>query len=138
MRSPGKRIEGGGYDLKLQANLLKHAGIDLAGKWLDIALMHYLVDPEKSHAVDILSRSYLNIELDEMPADTGTGSLFDEVPEAGENVRSREAAALVLLGRKVRETFRDRLSKSAFRPGRRPDREIRRSSSPGMSSDYLR
>lgn len=97
-----------GYDLKLQANLLKHAGIDLAGKWLDIALMHYLVDPEKSHAVDILSRSYLNIELDEAPADTGTGSLFDEAPEAAENVRSREAAALVLLGRKIREELADR------------------------------
>ena len=97
-----------GYDLKLQANLLKHAGIDLAGKWLDIALMHYLVDPEKSHAVDILSRSYLNIELDEAPTDTGTGSLFDEAPEAAENVRSREAAALVLLGRKVREELADR------------------------------
>ena len=97
-----------GYDLKLQANLLKHAGIDLTGKWLDIALMHYLVDPEKSHAVDILSRSYLNIELDEAPADTGTGSLFDEAPEAAENVRSREAAALVLLGRKVREELADR------------------------------
>ena len=97
-----------GYDLKLQANLLCHAGIDLAGRWLDIALMHYLVDPEKSHAVDILSRSYLNIELDETPADTGTGSLFDEAPEAGENVRSREAAALVLLGRKVREELADR------------------------------
>jgi len=97
-----------GYDLKLQANLLKHAGIDLAGKWLDIALMHYLVDPEKSHAVDILSRSYLNIELDEAPAETSTGSLFDEAPEAGENVRSREAAALVLLGRKIREELADR------------------------------
>ena len=97
-----------GYDLKLQANLLKHAGIDLAGKWLDIALMHYLVDPEKSHAVDILSRSYLNIELDEAPTDTGTGSLFDEAPEAAENVRSREAAALVLLGRKIREELADR------------------------------
>ncbi|MBR3387718.1 MAG: DNA polymerase I [Bacteroidales bacterium] len=97
-----------GYDLKLQANLLCHAGIDLAGRWLDIALMHYLVDPEKSHAVDILSRSYLNIELDEAPANPGTGSLFDEAPEAGENVRSREAAALVLLGRKVREELADR------------------------------
>ncbi|MBR5256915.1 MAG: DNA polymerase I [Bacteroidales bacterium] len=97
-----------GYDLKLQANLLHHAGIDLQGKWYDIALMHYLVDPEKSHAVDILSRSYLNIELEEMPADAGTGSLFDEAPEADENVRSREAAALVLLGRKVREELGDR------------------------------
>ena len=98
-----------GYDLKLQANLLAHAGINLAGKWLDIALMHYLVDPEKSHAVDILSRSYLNIELEEAPAEAGTGSLFDEAPEAGESSRSREAAALVLLGRKVREELGERM-----------------------------
>ncbi len=90
-----------GYDLKLQANLLAHAGIDLQGKWCDIELMHYLVDPEKSHAVEILSRSYLNVELEEVTAETGTGSLFDEVPDASENSRSREAAALVQLGQRI-------------------------------------
>ncbi|MBQ6762185.1 MAG: DNA polymerase I [Bacteroidales bacterium] len=90
-----------GYDLKLQANLLAHAGIGLQGKWCDIELMHYLVDPEKSHAVEILSRSYLNVELEEVPAETGTGSLFDEVPDASENSRSREAAALVQLGQRI-------------------------------------
>ena len=98
-----------GYDLKLQANLLAHAGIALEGKWYDIALMHYLVDPEKSHAVDILSRSYLDIELEEAPAETGTGSLFDETPEEKANSRAREAAALVLLGQKVQEELGDRM-----------------------------
>ena len=56
-----------GYDLKLQANLLAHAGITLEGRWYDIPLMHYLIDPEKSHAVDILARSYLNVELPRRP-----------------------------------------------------------------------
>ncbi|MBQ3439467.1 MAG: DNA polymerase I [Bacteroidales bacterium] len=97
-----------GYDLKLQANLLDHAGIALQGKWHDIALMHYLVDPEKSHAVDILSRSYLNVELEEAPAEVSTGSLFDEVPEEGGHSRIREAAALPLLGQKIREELGDR------------------------------
>ena len=99
-----------GYDLKLQANLLVHAGIGLQGRWYDISLMHYLVDPEKSHAVDILSRSYLDIELEEAPAETaGTGSLFDEVPAETENPRFREAAALVMLGRKIEDELGERL-----------------------------
>ncbi len=97
-----------GYDLKLQANLLAHAGIALEGRWYDIPLMHYLIDPEKSHAVDILSRSYLNVELEEAPAEAGTGSLFDEAPEETAASRSREAAALVLLGGKVLDELADR------------------------------
>ena len=97
-----------GYDLKLQANLLAHAGIGLNGRWNDIALMHYLVNPEKSHAVDLLARTYLDIELEETPADAGTGSLFDEVPEEDGTSRSREAAALVPLGQEIREELADR------------------------------
>ena len=97
-----------GYDLKLQANLLAHAGITLEGRWYDIPLMHYLIDPEKSHAVEILARSYLNVELEETPAEAGTGSLFDEVPEESTTSRSREAAALVLLGGKILDELADR------------------------------
>ena len=97
-----------GYDLKLQANLLDHAGIRLAGRWNDIELMHYLINPEKSHAVDILARTYLDIELEEAPADAGTGSLFDEVSEEDGTSRTREAAALVPLGQKIREELSDR------------------------------
>ena len=97
-----------GYDLKLQANLLAHAGIDLAGKWNDIELMHYLLNPEKSHAVELLARTYLDIELEETPAQAGTGSLFDEVPEDEGSSRTREVAALVPLGRKIQEELADR------------------------------
>ena len=100
-----------GYDLKLQRNLLNHSGIELAGRLMDIELMHYLINPEKSHKIDILSRTYLNINLEEMMAGQGsdteaqqTLSLFDEVPQdEPETNRQGEAAATLLLGEKVRE-----------------------------------
>ena len=100
-----------GYDLKLQRNLLNHSGIELAGRLMDIELMHYLINPEKSHKIDILSRTYLNINLEEMMAGQGsdteaqkTLSLFDEVPQdETETNRQGEAAATLLLGEKVRE-----------------------------------
>ena len=46
-----------GYDLKAQRNLLEHNGIHMEGKYMDIELMHYLINPEKSHKLDILCRS---------------------------------------------------------------------------------
>ena len=101
-------IEKYGYDLKLQANRLAHAGLTLAGRWNDIELMHYLINPEKSHAVDILARTYLDIRLEEAPAGTGTGSLFDEAPESDPPGRTREAAVLVPLGQKIRDGLQER------------------------------
>ena len=100
-----------GYDLKLQRNLLNHSGIELTGRLMDIELMHYLINPEKSHKIDILSRTYLNINLEEMMAGQGsdteaqqTLSLFDEVPQdEPETNRQGEAVATLLLGEKVRE-----------------------------------
>ena len=100
-----------GYDLKFQRNLLAHNGIKLQGRLMDIELMHYLINPEKSHKIDILARTYLNINLEEMNSGTETGSeepqtlsLFDDIPETEpESNRQPEAAAILLLGEKVRE-----------------------------------
>ena len=92
-----------GYDLKLQRNILSHNGIALAGKLMDIELMHYLINPEKSHKIDILSRSYLEINLEEsLPEkkEEVSLSLFDEAPEETSDVSDRypEAVATLLLG----------------------------------------
>ncbi len=101
-------IEKYGYDLKYQRNTLMHNGFSLQGRLMDIELMHYLINPEKSHKIDILSRTYLGINLeDAMPAKAEGQqelSLFDEVPEdEPQNSRVAEAAAIILLGEKVRE-----------------------------------
>ena len=93
-------IEKYGYDLKLQANLLDHAGIALAGRLLDIGLMHYLINPETSHKPDILSPTYLGISLEEESQDAPV-SLFD-VPDETEPGREREAAILLQLGPAIR------------------------------------
>ena len=104
-------IEKYGYDLKFQRNLLANAGIQMRGRLMDIELMHYLINPEKSHKIDILTRTYLGINLEEMTAGATskaeapqTLSLFDQIPDdEPENSRQAEAAATVLLGVKVRE-----------------------------------
>ncbi len=96
-----------GYELKQQRNILSHNNITLEGKLYDIELMHYLINPEKSHKIDILSRTYLEVNLEECmggPAkEEAPLSLFDEVPESKEEETSRypEAVASLLIGRKI-------------------------------------
>ena len=102
-------VEKYGYDLKLQRNLLAHSGIKVKGRLMDIELMHYLINPEKSHKIDILARTYLNINLEEMmgneqPKEQQSLSLFDEIPEEEvENNSQPETVATLLLGAKVLE-----------------------------------
>ena len=90
-------IEKYGYNLKQQRNILASKGIILQGILMDIELMHYLVNPEKGHKIDILSRSYLNINIEDSiaaPKDEAPLSLFDEVPEE-ETTPSRIAEVVI-------------------------------------------
>ena len=95
-----------GYDLKLQRNILTHNGIRLEGRLMDIELMHYLINPEKSHKIEILAKTYLEINLEEYvpeKKEEAPLSLFEEVPEQEENASDRfaEAAATILLGEAI-------------------------------------
>lgn len=96
-----------GNDLKHQKDLLRHNGLDICGRLMDIELMHYLIDPEKSHKVDILSRTYLGVSLEEDQDATQKNmeaSLFEEgAEEVEDRGRHKECAAICLLGRKIRE-----------------------------------
>ena len=85
-----------GIDLKAQMKALADRGIVLAGRLEDIELMHYLLGPERSHKLDVLSRTYLGVEL-EAAAPQQTGSLFDEVPEETGPDRLLETAAILRL-----------------------------------------
>lgn len=94
-----------GYDLKFQRNLLAHAGMSLEGTLMDIELMHYLINPEKSHKVEILAKTYLeiNLEENENAAEAVEAlSLFDEIPEDDTKPgKAKEAAVTFLLGEAV-------------------------------------
>ena len=102
-------------DAKRMMNILAAEGIFLDGPQLDTSLMHYLLDPEKSHKTDVLCASLLDISL-EAPAAEGdaskaTGSLFEMEGDGQdqEEDRSKEAAALLLLA--------DRLSSELEKAG---------------------
>ena len=94
-----------GDDLKRQMNILAAGGVALQGRLDDIALMHYLLDPEKSHKLDVLSQSVIGVSLEstgERPVPS-TGSLFDDIPsDESSQDRDREAMILLLLQEKLR------------------------------------
>ena len=97
-----------GVDLKKTANLLSAEGIGLEGKWNDIELMHYVLNPERSHELAALAQTYLGVSLEETSAPATTGSLFDEVPDEEESApHLMEAAVMVPLGDKLRENLPD-------------------------------
>ena len=94
-----------GYNLKYQRNILAHNGVVLQGKLMDIELMHYLINPEKSHKLEILAKTYLDINIEEereTPQKEVTLSLFDEIPEEeSSSFNFVEAVATGLLGEKI-------------------------------------
>lgn len=91
-----------GFSLKLQESILLHAGFRLRGKYMDLGLMHYLLDPERSHEPQVLAKAYLGMDINE---DEGEGeaelSLFDEPGPEKESHRFMEAAAISLMGEKI-------------------------------------
>ena len=95
-----------GEDLKRQMNILAASGVALEGRLYDVGLMHYLIDPEKSHKIEVLAHSLLGMSI--APAgqesEASTGSLFDDMPSEETAVdRSRESAVLLLLKEKLED-----------------------------------
>ena len=99
-----------GDDLKRQMNILASGGVALQGRLHDIALMHYLLDPEKSHKLDVLAQGLLGVSLDAVANDTvpSTGSLFDDIPsDEVRRDRSKESAVLLLLSERIRKDMEE-------------------------------
>ena len=107
------RIRKCGYDFKSMINALDRDGVTVGGTLLDIELMHYLINPEKSHKAGILAMSYLGINLEEGTGQPVQKSLFEENDVADIGPRNLEAVADVLLAdrimKELAETGADRL-----------------------------
>ena len=114
------RITKCGYDFKSMINAVDREKIAVEGSLLDIELMHYLINPEKSHKVDILSMTYLGISIDESDGQPVQKSLFEENGQQEESSRSREAVAETMLAEKIlqelRSTGADRLYREIEEP----------------------
>ena len=101
-----------GDDLKRQMNLLAAAGVSLRGHLSDIGLMHYLLDPEKSHKVDVLAQSLLGISLETTSEEkeASMGSLFDDSAAEADSPsdRSREAVILQMLAEELSKELKSK------------------------------
>lgn len=100
-------VEKYGYGMKLTVSQLIRNGINLGGRLVDVELMHYVLNPERSHSLEILSRTYLDVSLDAPVSRTApSDSLFgddDFSAEDKDQDRSLEAAAVLLVGKKILE-----------------------------------
>ena len=86
-----------GRDLKAQFGLLSESGIALEGRLKDITLMHYIINPEKSHNIDILARTYLGVDIaQEDVEEAEPASLFDVPAADDDNTADMRMTAAIL------------------------------------------
>lgn len=100
----------GGYGLKECWKWLLGQGIEMNGTLHDVELMDYLINPEKSHKIEVLSRTILGVGIEDDAAGTGEKtelSLFDDASGTTEKDRSREAAIGLALALKVRSNIEE-------------------------------
>lgn len=95
-----------GFDIKSLLNTMSAYGIKPLGKLWDVELMHYLLMPERSHKIEILSQSYLGINLESekelVQADLFSSQNIAAEEESGEKLNA-EASVMIPLAQKLRE-----------------------------------
>lgn len=64
-------VEKVGHDLKRSLVVLKRHGIALSEPYYDVAVAHYLLQPEQNHGLDRLSEIYLGMVLPMLPVPAG-------------------------------------------------------------------
>lgn len=68
-----------GYNIKALYKKLWENGINLAGEIYDIELMHYIINPERTHKEEYLYKSYLGLDIEN--ATTSTSSIEPAVDQ---------------------------------------------------------
>lgn len=70
-----------GYNLKKYIKELRRAGVNLKGDLHDVEIMHYLINPETTHNIDVLSRSLLGIDLQNIGTNSEEEEKNDSAPD---------------------------------------------------------
>lgn len=101
-----------GYNLKALVRQLLKQGASLAGEIYDVEIMHYLINPERSHKLDMLARGYLDLSL-EKPVEAEEavqGDLFAAPAETEDRedrlADARQTAACSLLKEKLADELK--------------------------------
>lgn len=96
------------HSSKKLMNELAAKEMELGGKIWDIELMHYLLNPERSHALEDLAGSYLGVQLEnEQQLDSASLFLEEEDTPQMEEDRGRKTAIILRLGKLIRKEARD-------------------------------
>ena len=106
-----------GYSFKELYKKLWNKDISLKGEICDIELMHYILNPERSHKEDMLVKSYLGISLEQLgqqttnepvapPQELDLFSMFEEPAPSGISTQEGHTAGircslLLQLGKKI-------------------------------------
>lgn len=69
-----ERIAKIGQNIKFDAMMLRAAGIEVRGKKYDTMILHYLLDPESRHNMNVLAQKYLNYSPIEIETLIGRGA----------------------------------------------------------------
>ena len=72
------QIEKIGYDIKSSIKALYDIGIGLEGHFLDVQLMHYVLNPERNHHLEAIVREILGVEIEEGSDAAQAPTLFDD------------------------------------------------------------
>ena len=99
-----EKIKKTGYNLKEYIKTFRTQGITLNGELADIELMHYIINPERSHREDMLIKTYLGIEPDRTESARETAqqqdlfSMFQETDnQLGEAEKKQMGLKCILL-----------------------------------------
>ncbi|MCQ2141742.1 MAG: DNA polymerase I [Bacteroidales bacterium] len=97
-------IEKYGFDIK---GLLVKDKLHIEGPLYDVELMHYVLNPERNHSLEVLADSMLGASLEPSLPEGSMESLFgDDEPSAAVADHSRVAATLAL-GEKLKQELMD-------------------------------
>lgn len=96
-----------GYSLKEDIKYLRKRGIKLRGAIQDIEIMHYLLNPERSHKLEILAKTYLDIDLNksedsvDAPSQLDLFAQVDNENNESSELAKRESIALFKMAPKI-------------------------------------
>lgn len=90
-----------GYDIK---SMLVNADVWPEAALYDVELMHYVLNPERNHSLEMLADSLLGVSLGPRPQEGSMDTLFaDEAGDGAEGNDFSYVAAVLELGRKLKD-----------------------------------
>lgn len=104
------KISKTGFNLKeIYKYLFKGHGVKMAGELYDIALLHYILDPEKSHSAAFIAQEVLEVDINALtPEDASSAvatDLFSQLDESAKKRALQREMKITAMFRHMRENL---------------------------------